>query len=691
MEMNKLKKLLMFILAAFLFVGILACDGEGTIDVTDEPTTVQVTEAPTQVPTDEPTTEYISEEMTSIEPIYLEPTLDSGYLVDNPQDGLILHAWNWSLVNIEAHLEEIAIAGFSSVQISPLQPQKDYFGDASWGSAWWKLYQPLGFEIATSDHYIGTLEQLISLTSEADLYGINIIVDVVANHLAGGTSTSLNDEVEDYEFEIFSQNLIHTDNGLVSDASIQAVTKGALGDYPDLQTESDIVQNAVLDLLKAYVDAGVDGFRFDAAKHIETPNDGDYASDFWPTIINGIQTYAGNDLYIYGEILNTPGNNRSYSDYTDYMALTMNGMSDRVRSAVVLRDSSRLDNINNYGEVPANQTILWAESHDDYAAGHTDGINDLNMTKAYVINASRKDATTLYFARPNQASFMGDIGSYLWQSLEVATINRFHNYFVGGDEVVSIQNGFFLNERTLSNQEGIVIVDVDRTGQVDALEVSSISDGYYLDQVSGNFFTVVNGKISGEMGESGIAVIYNNPHPTLPAVYVSNTGESGSFSDTLDISIYSHSAEQAFYSINGGDQIAFSGNIDLVLSHPDLNAIVTLTIDVYAGDYHLSKTYEYTKSNTVIEEVIVNNLDFSTSQYRIVAWTWKTGQDGQWAMGVYEDGTFTFDLPEGNDYFLLVLFPVATSSNNWNIKAFQTGDIPVPNDGIYDGSNIVWN
>jgi len=65
--------------------------------------------------------------ITTADLLSQEPTVEDGYLVDNIQDGLILHAWNWSMSVIEEHLEDIAIAGFSAVQISPMQPQKDYF------------------------------------------------------------------------------------------------------------------------------------------------------------------------------------------------------------------------------------------------------------------------------------------------------------------------------------------------------------------------------------------------------------------------------------------------------------------------------------------------------------------------------------------------------------------------------------
>jgi len=678
-----LKKLSIFISAFLILFVIGACqDTSTTSNETENTTTAITTDVQTSQTEEETTQSFLTQ----------APTVDDGYLVDNPQDGVILHAWNWSMANVEAHLEEIAIAGYSAVQISPMQPQKDYFGNASWGASWWKLYQPLGFVIATENHSIGTLEDLESLTAAADAYGIKIIVDVVANHLAGGTSTSLNADVQDYEPEIYNQGLIRTGNGLVSDSSIFSVTRGSMGGFPDLQTENDVVQTAVLDLLKAYVDAGVDGFRFDAAKHIETPSDGEYASDFWPTIIDGIRAYASEELYIYGEILNTAGNNRSYTDYLDFMSVTSNALSNGIRTAVVMKDASNLSSFGYINGVLPSQSLLWPESHDDFAAGHTDGISDAFITKTYVIQASRNDATTLYFVRPNEASFMGDVGSYLWQSHEVTEVNRFHNFFVGTDEYISVENGFFLNERYGDNRQGIVIVDVEETGTVNQLSVSQIDDGTYIDQISGNQFIVDNGKITGQMGESGMAVIYNNPYAPKPGFYVSDDGQYTSFTDTMTVTIYSHNTTQAYYRLNGGEQVSFTGQVDVELSHPDADATVTLEIVASNGDYQISRTYTYVKSNAQVDQVTVSNLNTATIGSRtIVAWVWPQGSDGQWVEGTYSDGTFIFDLPEGHDYFLLVLFSSGTTSFNWDNKILQTGDIAVPNDGTYDGSTLTWS
>ena len=61
-------------------------------------------------------------------------------LASKVEDGNILHCFNWTLAQIKEELPNIAKAGFTSVQTSPLQSH-----DAS--GAWYWLYQPLGFNI----------------------------------------------------------------------------------------------------------------------------------------------------------------------------------------------------------------------------------------------------------------------------------------------------------------------------------------------------------------------------------------------------------------------------------------------------------------------------------------------------------------------------------------------------------------
>ncbi len=658
-----MKKILLFVVLSLLMPTVLACSRE--------------------------TKEAIRiDDQTIVQP----PTVEAGYLPEQVQDGMILHAWNWSLETIEAELEAIAIAGYRAVQISPMQPQKDFFGIGSWQSNWWKLYQPLGFVIATENHALGTLEDLESLTDAAEAYGITIIVDIVANHLGGGSNEALNENVAMFEPEIYNQNLIRTGNGFANDNSVFAVTRGALGQFPDLKTEHEIVQSRVIDLLKAYVDAGVGGFRFDAAKHIETPDDGQYASDFWPNVIGAIEAYASDDLYIYGEILNTVGSGRSYTSYTPYMGITVNQVSDMVRHAMRTGNLNALDDFSFFSDVPVRQTVLWAESHDDYAGNHTNHLDEALITKTYAALASRQDTSVLYFARPLENTLMGDIGTFTWQSKTITEINRFNNFFVGSDEALSVQRGYFVNERFDADRQGVMLVNVEGDHRVRDVRVEHMPDGHYRDYVSGNIFTIEDGKLSGRFDESGVAVIYLNPYQPMPATHVSDQGLYGWFTDTKTVTLFEHNTTDAYYRIDGGERVSFTDGDTVTLSHPDESATITLTLEVYYEDFFVTRTFEYVKSSASVETVVVHHLDMSViADDIVVAWTWQEGQSGQWVEGVLDGDTFTFDLPENHNWFLLATFPPGTTNFAWNQNTSQTEDIRVPWNGEFDGSVLQWN
>ncbi|MDD6858795.1 MAG: hypothetical protein PUD71_10575, partial [Lachnospiraceae bacterium] len=52
----------------------------------------------------------------------LATSSDNQYgLADNVADGVILHAWNWSFSQIMAELPNIAEAGYTAIQTSPIQ------------------------------------------------------------------------------------------------------------------------------------------------------------------------------------------------------------------------------------------------------------------------------------------------------------------------------------------------------------------------------------------------------------------------------------------------------------------------------------------------------------------------------------------------------------------------------------------
>ncbi|MBQ7646718.1 MAG: hypothetical protein IJS94_05560 [Clostridia bacterium] len=424
----------------------------------------------------------------------------------------ILHCFNWSYNNIKAKLSEIAAAGYTAVQTSPVQKPKDYTGVyTDQKDQWWKLYQPLGFSITSDSNWIGTKAELQALCEEAENYGIKVIVDIVANHLAnngsdGGGFSNVSPEIEQ---DLYKAEYFHTSTAYVNDSNRYTMTQNHMG-MPDLNTGNSYVQSRVLGLLKECVDVGVDGFRFDAAKHIELPTDQGCASDFWPYIINGIKSYTSNELFFYGEILNYCGTD--ISNYTAYVDVTDNTTGEALLKAADSRNCGALAVSNyNMGALPKD-SVLWAESHDTYMGGGTSGISDDSIIKAWAIIGSRADSTALFLARP--AVTMGDASSdTTWNNKSIAEINKFKNYFDGTTEYLGYSNEYSATYNERGNS-GVVISKLDGGGYV-KLYANKIADGTYTDQVTGNTFTVSGGYITGTVGSSGVAVVYD-PEPSVP-------------------------------------------------------------------------------------------------------------------------------------------------------------------------------
>ncbi len=92
-----------------------------------------------------------------------------------------------------------------------------------------------------------------------------------------------------------------------------------------------------------------------------------------------------------------------------------------------------------------------------------------------------------------------------WNSAAVAEVNKFKNVFNGQSEYLSsLGNTAYIERGT----KGVVISNLDGAGEV-RLNANKIVDGTYTDHVTGNTFTVADGVISGTVGSSGVAVVYN--------------------------------------------------------------------------------------------------------------------------------------------------------------------------------------
>ena len=499
-------------------------------------------------------------------------TLTLSYVTGDPvtpvpsgdaKNAVILHCWNWSYDTIRENLQAIKAAGYTMVQTSPAQPHSGWKAGAIGTGDWWMLYQPLGLHVAgENESWLGDADDLAALCTAAHELGIEVIVDVVSNHLCNGYNDVAADGTDPYDdsqiiatdangnhgyqFEVQPDARVQTHNPeltndkfrsdyvFCNDTVTEAVVHGNIG-MPDLKTEDTTVQSSVLNYLKELIDLGVDGFRFDAAKHIETPSDGAYASDFWPTVIEGAEAYAeskGRTVWSYGEVLSTAGHTRKMNYYAPYIdmteisyAYTITEGFGKDHSASKVANQLFKDWLGVGVEtLAASDLVLMAESHDTYAqsSGSFSEYAPEIINKAWAVAVARADASALYFARPQGYEYglnpddpslgypVGTLGAcedFNWMNVEVAEANKFHTAFVGSPEAVYAAGNLVVVERWNAEDCGAVIANaVGATASV-SFSAQHLADGTYYDQITENVFTVSGGTVSGQMGATGVAVL----------------------------------------------------------------------------------------------------------------------------------------------------------------------------------------
>ena len=419
----------------------------------------------------------------------------------------ILHCFDWSMANIQSRLDEIKAAGFDAVQTSPLQMPKDYNAYyAQYESTnWWKLYQPVSFSVGNA--WLGNVSSLTSLCTAAKAKGIKVIVDVVANHMAnngdGEGNYALSPEVQYYEADIYnnSATTLHQYHHSIDDASIKNTVWGNMG-MPDLNTANATVQNRVYNYLKQLIDCGVTGFRFDAAKHIETSEDGEWSSDFWKNTLGAAKSYAKSksvDIFAYGEMLETTAL-RPYSNYTNHAY--MNAMTD---ASLQIGYLSHIDGGTSYYDsrydtgLLATKNVVWGESHDTYMNGwgntnpDNTGVTQAVVDRVYALMAARNKVNLLYFARPS-----GTIGvpnaQNTWTSTIVDASNEFHNLMEGNEESHSSNGNSISCVERSGTIDGAVIVNSNAVNGTISLD--NIDNGAYTDLITGSTYTVSNHRLT---------------------------------------------------------------------------------------------------------------------------------------------------------------------------------------------------
>ena len=459
-------------------------------------------------------------------------------LKDNIQDGVILHCFDWTLADIQEEIPNIAKAGFTAVQTSPVHER------AGKGSVWYDVYRPYDFKIGNG---LGTEADLKALCAKAHEYGVKVIVDVVANHT---DYSNVADRLKD-------EGLYHQPFDVGNWNDRNQVTHGKIGMW-DLDTNNPTVQAIIKQYIQDLKACGVDGIRWDAIKHIGLPSEGD---SFMPNVVD-------QEMYNYGEILDgTGGDDKTlFPEYQTYMSITDNGYGNGFADSFA--GGSINGSVGNFNQRNAKteKLVYWGESHDTYAndGGESKNKSQNVIDRAYAVVAGNNGATALYFSRPAQKGKndikFGDKGSVHFKDAEVAQVNYMHNVCAGEPNYYVKGNGVCAQVR----KSGAIIVlgsgsDRDVTVANGAGDGKWLKSGTYKDMVGGGAFTVNASTISGHVGESGIAVIYNAGSIVLPPEVVFNPADGTAFSDeSLTVTATPLNAVSAWIQVNDGAKQTFT-------------------------------------------------------------------------------------------------------------------------------------
>ena len=557
-------------------------------------------------------------------------------LCDNAKDGAILHAWCWSFNSIKENLKDIAEAGYTTVQTCPANEclRGDNGGMSIWsenGQGKWEYhYQPTDWKIG--NYQLGSRDDFIAMCEEADKYGVKIIVDVNPNHTTpnlGAVSRSLIDAAGGQD------KLYHAEgfNDVSRWEERFYCTNGAVLGLPDVNTENPGFQKYYLNYLNDLIDCGVDGFRYDTAKHIGLPDDPQddktkqygWKNNFWPVVlgnesVDGVSLHNKDQMFIYGEVLQSSGSRDG--EYGKIFHLTGSSYGGVLREAIKNKDFST-GRISDWCHATPNKIVTWVESHDTYCNKHESAfLTDWDIRMCWAIVAARANGTPLFYSRPDgsngsQGNYWGNNrlgakGNDQFKDPQVAACNHFRNAMVGESEYLSNFGGndCLVIER---GTKGVVVINLG--GAKSNIKLNKVADGTYTEQISGKEVKVSGGVLNYEVPAGSIAVVYNaQPVKKTPKVTASKA--SGTFQDAFTLTLTASNATKATYSVNGGEAVEFTGKATVKIGEGASvgdKITVKVTAEGEGEDFSETFTYNMTEAPEYKMMLRVKKSDFSSA------------------------------------------------------------------------------
>ena len=536
------------------------------------------------------------------------------------KDGATLHAFEWSFKTIMENIPDIAKAGYTSIQTEPIVKIKDNrkLGTGNWYLNWYYVYQPTDMSIG--NYVVGSEDEFKEMCKLAHQYGLRIIVDSVSNHFTS--------DFDVIEGKWKNKAYYHEDKQISDYNNREDCTQHKLSGLWDLNTQDDTVTKGMHDLLVQTVADGADGFRYDAAKHIELSDEvfGGKQSHYWDTILqNGAQ-------YQYGEVLEDA--NVREADYANLFnsssprggGITDSSYGHEVRNAVQFKNLGA-SHFTSHSKVTEDKSVNWVESHDNFANGEANIPQELSdewIKYGWAGVTAQKNGMSLFFERPykdggtygtggvgtygngsgpfTENSKLGDAGSDLWKDPEVVAVNHFRNAMVGEASNVSNcgDDNCLMVERYAGSaaQDGMVVANANGSDKNLAGQSTKLANGTYTDEVTGSTITVSGGKvISGTVKGQSIAAFSNKTRSGKVSTAEAYPNKGTIPGESKTITLRSYQSTNTTYSTSDGQSGSFKdGDTIEIGSKAKSDEVVTVTVKGTGADGETIKhTYSYTK------------------------------------------------------------------------------------------------
>ena len=429
---------------------------------------------------------------------------------------IILHVWSWDFNTIAENMKQIADAGYTMLQTSPVNACFSPEGgnvkilDEKEGN-WYHYYQPTDWTIG--NNILGTEEEMQVMLDSAKKYDIRVLVDVLPNHTAFNIDL-VTDEF--YDAVGGREKMFHSCGleGIHDYSDRTQCTLQGVGGLPDVNTENPLFQKYYMQFVNKLLEMGVRGFRYDTAKHIGVHSDpldtaaGVTENDFWD-VATGRKEVLGvslalpyDSLFVYGEVLQ--GGGVPEAEYAGYFGQTASSYGHVLREALWKRSAKDIDLVSWYHSAAPEYLTTWVESHDTYCnANESAGLTDAQIRTGWVFLTARQNGTPLFYSRPMNSTrenyfgdnLLGARGNDEFFHPEVVAVNKFRQEMNGQTEDMKVSED---GEVIVVNRgdKGAAIINF----ALEANEVelpTALADGEYTDAVYGTTFKVENGLLKG--------------------------------------------------------------------------------------------------------------------------------------------------------------------------------------------------